>query len=71
VFVVVALEEKKSTVPMNQYFSDLTNTATAPFVNRLHELGISGGCTATTFCPTATLSRGTMSVWLSVAFFGY
>jgi hypothetical protein len=71
VFVVVALEEKRSTAPINQYFTDLTNAATAPFVNRLYELGISGGCTATAFCPTQTLSRGTMSVWLSVAFFWY
>jgi hypothetical protein len=41
------------------------------FTNWIYQLvaeGITGGCTATTYCPTAAVSRGSMAVFLTVTF---
>lgn len=40
-----------------------------PFVQKLRELGITGGCTETGYCPDATTTRGQMAVFLMRAFF--
>ena len=37
------------------------------FVEALAAAGVTGGCTATTYCPDAPLTRGQMAIFLSVA----
>lgn len=49
-------------------FSDVpTNHPLFQFVEALKASGITGGCTASTFCPDAPLTRGQMAVFLSAA----
>jgi len=38
------------------------------WINQIKNEGITGGCTATTYCPTETVSRGQMAVFLSKTF---
>lgn len=45
--------------PTNQYYN---------FIDRMAALGITSGCTATTYCPTASVTRGQMAVFLVRAF---
>jgi len=70
VFIVVALEEKPSTTPTD-YFNDIASSPYRQYINRLFELNIAGGCGNGSYCPTSNVTRDTMSVWMSVAFFGY
>lgn len=71
VFLVVAMEEGRSDAPYDAYFTDLADDGFAPYVNRLFELGITGGCGAGAFCPDAAVTRGDMAVFLGVGFFRY
>jgi hypothetical protein len=71
VFLVVALEERKSTMPYNQYFDDIDDDGYAPYINRMFELGITGGCGPRAFCPDAPVTRAQMAVFLVASFFGY
>lgn len=41
--------------PANQYFK---------YVQKLREIGITNGCTATTFCPDASVTRGQMAAFI-------
>jgi hypothetical protein len=49
------------------YFADDEGTTFENDINRLAAAGITKGCTATTFCPTATLTRGQMAAFLDRA----
>jgi hypothetical protein len=71
VFLVVAMEERPSSEPYDRYFNDLDNDGFAPYVNRLYELGITGGCGNGAFCPNADTIRGDLAVFLGAAFFRY
>ena len=37
-------------------------------IANLYEAGITGGCTATTFCPTASVTRGQMSKFIVIGY---
>ena len=51
------------------YFSDVVSTDVSfPFVQKLRELGITTGCSATTFCPNDPLTREQMAVFVVRAF---
>jgi S-layer homology domain len=71
VFLVVAMEERPSSEPYDRYFNDLAPDVYAPYINRLFELGITGGCGNGAFCPNADTIRGDLAVFLGAAFFRY
>ena len=49
-------------------FADVPNThPLCGFIERLADDGITGGCTANTFCPDAPISRGQMAVFIEAA----
>ncbi len=50
------------------YFTDDDGTTFEDDINRLAASGITVGCTATTFCPTATVTRGQMAAFLKRGF---
>ena len=50
------------------YFTDDNGTTFEASINRLAASGITKGCTATTFCPTADVTRGQMAAFLHRAF---
>ncbi len=59
------------------YFTDVTSTPTDPnysqffkYIQKLKDLGITSGCTATTYCPNETVSRGQMAVFIIRARYG-
>ena len=54
--------------PATARFTDVpTNHPAFRFVEALAASGVTGGCTATTYCPDAPLTRGQMAIFLSVA----
>ncbi len=65
VFVIRALLGDNFTAPATPSFTDVP--ATHPFFNyiqKLKDLGITSGCTATTFCPDAPVTRGQMAAFV-------
>jgi hypothetical protein len=57
------------TFPATAYFTDVPTTDSwFSYVQKLRELGITSGCSATEFCRDRTLTRGEMSVFLVRAF---
>jgi Tol biopolymer transport system component len=50
------------------YFSDDNGTTHENNINRIAAAGITTGCTATTYCPTANVTRGQMAAFLHRAF---
>jgi len=64
-FIIRALRGENFSYPPNPYFSDVPTTH--PFfryVQKMRELGITNGCSATEYCPDAPVTRGQMSVFL-------
>jgi hypothetical protein len=58
------------TYPVTPYFTDVQPTdPTFKFVQRLKLEGITGGCTAATFCPAAPVTRGEMAVFIMAGLF--
>lgn len=66
VFLITAIEHGNSfSYTTTPYFSDVP--ASSPFfkfVQKLKDLGITGGCTATTYCPNNSVTRGEMAVFI-------
>ena len=57
-----------STTP---YFADVTPTTFAfKWIQKLKDLGITGGCTTTTYCPTAVVTRDEMAIFIERARLG-
>jgi hypothetical protein len=54
-------------VTATDYFTDDDGTTFENDINRLAAAGITKGCTATTFCPTAFVTRGQMAAFLDRA----
>ncbi len=55
------------------YFTDATPSAVGsffPYIQKMHELGITSGCTATTYCPDLNVTRGQMAVFIIRARYG-
>jgi glucose/arabinose dehydrogenase len=50
------------------YFTDDENRSGEASINRLAKAGITTGCTATTYCPTRSVTRGQMAGFLHRAF---
>jgi hypothetical protein len=55
--------------PTTPYFTDVPSTSTQfAVIQKLRELGVTNGCTATTYCPDAAVTREQMAVFLSRSF---
>lgn len=70
-FIVKALLGKEVFTADTPYFTDVP--ASHPqfrFIQKMKELGITSGCTATTYCPGATSTRLEMAVFLTRAKLG-
>ena len=48
----------------NDWFSDDGASPHQADINRLAEAGITGGCGATTFCPSSVITRDQMAAFL-------
>jgi hypothetical protein len=51
----------------NDYFTDDETSIFEDDINRLAAAGITAGCSATTYCPNATITRGQMAAFLARA----
>jgi Fe2+ transport system protein FeoA len=74
VFIVRARLGLKATdlfpYPGTPYFTDMpANSVYFPFVQKLREMGITAGCSATTYCGGDPNSRGQMAVFVTRGFF--
>jgi hypothetical protein len=50
-------------------FTDVpTNSPFCPHIKRAQQLGITQGCTATTYCPATNVNRAQMAIFLTRAF---
>ncbi len=57
------------TYPTTQIFTDVPTTLPQfPYVQKMFELGMTSGCSATQFCPNANLTRQEVAVFLVRAF---
>ena len=64
----ITWKRQVSPAPATARFSDVPTTHPMfRYVEAFAAAGITGGCTASTFCPDAPLTRGQMAVFLSVA----
>ncbi len=70
VFILAAMGETGSQVAYNAYFSDIDDNGFAPFINKMNELGITGGCGGGHYCPFNPVTRAEMAVFLGKAFLG-
>ena len=52
----------------NDYFTDDAGRTGEPAINRMRAAGLTSGCTATTYCPTAKVTREQMAAFLRRAF---
>jgi hypothetical protein len=68
VFIIAAMGESGSTVAYNTSFDDIANDGFAGFINRMNELGITGGCGDRAYCPGNSTNRAMMAVFLVTAF---
>jgi hypothetical protein len=64
VFVITSMQESPSTASYDAYFADIANDAFAPFINRMYELGITGGYGVRTYGPDHSVTRGQMAVFV-------
>jgi CSLREA domain-containing protein len=71
VFLVSALEEAPSPPDAPDHFKDIANHPFRTFINRIYELGITGGCGNGAYCPGDPVSREAMAAFLMTAFFSY
>jgi hypothetical protein len=57
------------TYPTTPFFTDVPATLPQfPYIQKMFELGLTTGCTATQFCPNSNLTRQEISVFLTRAF---
>ena len=63
-FLVRALELPAT---LTDYFTDDETSTHEDSINRVKAAGITSGCTATTYCPTAPVTRGQMAAFLQRA----
>ncbi|MEP6715213.1 MAG: S-layer homology domain-containing protein, partial [Terriglobia bacterium] len=53
------------TYPTTPYFTDVPSTdPNFKYVQKMRDLGITGGCSATTYCPDANVTRDQMAVFI-------
>ena len=72
VFIVTAIEGGNSfTYTTTPYFTDVpSSNPFFKFIQKLKDLGITSGCTATTYCPGDPVTRGQMAVFIITARYG-
>jgi hypothetical protein len=59
----------KFTYPTAPFFTDVPPTLPQfPYIQKMYELGLTSGCTATQFCPNNNLTRQEIAVFLTRAF---
>jgi hypothetical protein len=59
----------KFTYPTTPFFTDVPATSPQfPYIQKMYELGLTSGCTATQFCPNTNLTRQEIAVFLTRAF---
>jgi hypothetical protein len=72
VFLITAIEHGNSfNYTATPYFTDVP--ASSPFfkfIQKLKDLGITGGCSATTFCPEDPVTRAQMAVFIIASRYG-
>ncbi|HEV3196349.1 MAG TPA: S-layer homology domain-containing protein, partial [Bryobacteraceae bacterium] len=57
------------TYPTTPFFTDVPpSLAQFPYVQKMYELGLTSGCSATQFCPNSNLTRQEIAVFLDRAF---
>lgn len=57
--------------PPGSYFTDVSNTnVAAPFIYRIYNEGVTGGCGQGLFCPTTAIVRAQMAVFLETSIHG-
>jgi photosystem II stability/assembly factor-like uncharacterized protein len=66
VFLIAAIEGGNSfAYTTTPYFTDVPPSSPYfKFIQKLKDLGITGGCTATTYCPDDAVTRGEMAVFI-------
>lgn len=68
-FVVRAIGQSSSLPPYQATFADVPNGQWfTPWVERMSQLGITQGCSATRYCPSADVTRAEMATFLTRAF---
>jgi YVTN family beta-propeller protein len=67
VFIIASMDETPSPAAYNAYFNDIANDGFAPYINRMSELGITGGCGGNSYCPSAPVTRAMMAVFIETA----
>jgi hypothetical protein len=57
------------TYPTAPFFTDVpASLVQFPYIQKMYELGLTTGCTATQFCPTSNLTREEVAAFLVRAF---
>ncbi|MBL8211395.1 MAG: S-layer homology domain-containing protein [Bryobacterales bacterium] len=70
-FIVRSLLGESFTYNPAPYFADVPASHTAfRYIQKLRDLGVTNGCTASTYCPDATVTRGQMAAFLVRALLG-
>jgi len=72
VFVIAGIEgSNQFTYSTTPYFTDVPPSSPFfKFVQKMKDLGITAGCTATTYCPNDPVTRGEMAVFIIVGRYG-
>jgi hypothetical protein len=71
VFIIRALMGDSFAFPTVPFFTDVPSTHPYfRYIQKMRELAITTGCSTTTYCPDATVTRGQMAVFLIRAQFG-
>jgi hypothetical protein len=66
---LISLFGDKFTYPATPFFTDVPATLPQfPYIQKLYELGLTGGCSSTQFCPNSLLTRQEIAVFLTRAF---
>jgi hypothetical protein len=64
-FVIRSVEGEDFSYPATPYFTDVPATHSFfKYIQRLRQLGITQGCSATEFCPDSAITRGQMAVFV-------
>ncbi len=70
-YIIRAMFGESFTWNAAPYFTDVPSTHPRfKYVQKMRELGITSGCTTTTYCPTDNVLRGQMAVFVTRALFG-
>jgi S-layer homology domain len=65
VFIIRAIMGDAFPFPATPYFTDVPSTDLYfRYIQKMRELGITSGCSATTYCPDDNVTRGQMAVFL-------